>query len=219
MARSKSAGALLYQIIRAWPIITAGAMMVVMTTVTFYLITAYTPTFGKVELKLSGQDSFLVTLLVGATNFFWLIAIGALSDRIGRRNILIACTIAGLMSAYPAMSWLVSAPSFPRLLAVELWLSFLFGSYNGAMVVYLTEVVPPNISASAFSVAYSLATALFGGFTPAICTYLIQLSGDRAAPGAWLSVAALVGLLGILGTGRLSVSRNLGAGIAASPAK
>lgn len=207
LRRPEAASDLLSQIVRAWPTIIAGALMVVMTTVSFYLITAYTPTFGKVELKLSSQSSFLVTLIIGAANFIWLIVMGALSDRIGRRIILITCTIAAILTAYPAMNWLVSAPGFERLLAVELWLSFLYGSYNGAMVVYLAEIVPPSISSSAFSVSYSLATALFGGFTPAISTYLIKLSGDQAAPGAWLSFAAVLGLIGILVVGRLTVGR------------
>src|SRR5260370_21871610 len=48
-----------------------------------------------------------------------------------------------------------------RLLAVELWLSFLYASYNGAMVVYLTELMPPLVRTSAFSIAYSLAAAIF----------------------------------------------------------
>ena len=49
-----------------------------------------------------------------------------------------------LVTAYPALAWLVDAPSFARLLAVELWLSFLYGSYNGAMVVCLTEIMPAS---------------------------------------------------------------------------
>src|SRR2546429_3128390 len=52
--------------------------------------------------------------------------------------------------------------SLPRLLAVELWLSCIFGSYNGAMVVFLTEIMPINVRTSGFSLAYSLATAIFG---------------------------------------------------------
>ena len=44
-----------------------------------------------------------------------------------------------------------------------------------------------------FSVAYSLATALFGGFTPAVSTYLIQVSGNRAVAGLWLMFAATCG--------------------------
>jgi hypothetical protein len=104
------------------------------------------------------------------------------------------------------MQWLITAPSFERLLLVELWLSFIFGSYNGAMVPYLAEVVPVEVRAAGFSIAYSLATALFGGFTPAISTYLIHFTGDRAIPGAWLSFASILGLVGVLLLGRM-VSR------------
>jgi MHS family citrate/tricarballylate:H+ symporter-like MFS transporter len=96
------------------------------------------------------------------------------------------------------MLWLVREPSFARLLAVELWLSFLFASYNGAMVVFLTEIMPIDVRTSGFSLAYSLATAIFGGFTPAISTYLIHRTGNRAVPGLWLSLAAATGFAAAL---------------------
>jgi len=103
-----------------------------------------------------------------------------------------------LITAYPVMLWLVAAPSFSRLLTVELWLSFLFGSYNGAMVVFLTEIMPISVRATGFALAYSLATAVFGGFTPAISTYLIHFTGNQAVPGLWLSLAAACGLVASL---------------------
>lgn len=162
------------------------------------MITAYTPTFGNSVLRLGNKDSLIVTLCVGASNLFWLPVMGALSDRVGRRPILLIFTILMLVTAYPAMLWLVRAPSFTRLLAVELWLSFLYGSYNGAMVVFLTEIMPANVRTSGFSLAYSLATALFGGFTPAVSTYLIHFAGNRAVPGLWLSFAAACGLAAAL---------------------
>jgi hypothetical protein len=90
---------------------------------------------------------------------------------------------------------------------VELWLSFLFGSYNGAMVVSLTEIMPISVRTSGFALAYSLATAVFGGFTPALCTYLIHLTGNRAVPGLWLSVASACGLAGAL-LGKLDIDSN-----------
>src|SRR5437899_8856845 len=158
-----------------WGIVVIGIMMVTMTTVSFYMITAYTPTFGNSVLHLANLDSLIVTLCVGASNLFWLPVMGALSDRIGRRPLLFVFTALMLVTAYPAMVWLVGSPSFTRLLTVELWLSFIFGSYNGAMVVFLTEIMPIDVRTSGFSLAYSLATAVFGGFTPAISTYLIHL--------------------------------------------
>jgi MFS family permease len=119
---------------------------------------------------------------------------GSLSDRIGRRPQLITAAIAAIISGYPTMLWLTSHPSIERLLIAEIWFSLIFAGYNGAMVVYLTEIMPAEIRTSSFSLAYSLAVAIFGGFTPAICTWLIHLGKNRAAPGIWLSVAAVLSL-------------------------
>jgi hypothetical protein len=65
------------------------------------------------------------------------------------------------------------------------------------MVVFLTEIIPAKVRASGFSLAYSLATA-FGGFTPFIVTALIKVTHDRAMPGAWLTAAAVAGLIATL---------------------
>lgn len=181
-----------------WRTVLGGMLLVAMTTATFYLITVYTPTFGKAVLKLSTEDSLLVTLCVAVSNFIWLPIGGALSDRIGRRPILIAITLLAMFTSYPALSALAAAPSFGRMLIVLLWLSFLFGMYNGAMVVALTEIMPANVRVAGFSLAYSLATAIFGGFTPVISTWLIEFTSDKAAPGYWLSFASACGLLATL---------------------
>ena len=183
-------------------IVTLGAMMVILTTVSFYFITAYTPTFGKTALRLGETGTLLVTAGIGVSNFVWLPVMGALSDRVGRRPLLLAFAGLTLFTAYPALLWLTGAPSLGRLLAVGLWLSFLYGGYNGAMVVALTEVMPRAVRTAGFSLAYSLATALFGGFTPAVCTLLIHALGSKAAPGLWLSFAAACGLLSAWRLGR-----------------
>ncbi len=185
---------ILRSLLAHWHVVLIGTLLVVTTTVSFYLITAYTPTFGTSVLGLSAMSALLVTLCVAASNLLWLPLMGALSDRIGRRPLLIACTATLLVCAYPLMLWLTSAPSVARLLVTTLVLSFLYASYNGAMVVFLTELMPVPVRTTGFALAYSLATALFGGFTPAICTYLIHATGNRAMPGLWLSLAAACGL-------------------------
>jgi MFS family permease len=182
----------------SWRIVIIGTMLATMTTVSFYMITAYTPTFGSSVLHLASIDSLIVTLCVGASNLFWLPVMGTLSDKVGRRPLLVGCTLLMLVTAYPVMLWLAQEPSFPRLLTVELWLSFIYGSYNGAMVVFLTEIMPVSVRTSGFALAYSFATAIFGGFTPAISTYLIHMTGNRAVPGLWLSFAAACGLAAAL---------------------
>ena len=184
-----------------WGKLLTGVGLVTMTTVSFYMITAYTPTFGGL-LHLKPMDNLIVTFCVGVSNLIWLPVMGAVSDRVGRRPILIACAVLMLLTAWPVMAWLASGPSFARLMTVELWLSFLYASYNGAMIVFLTEVIPAEVRASGFSLAYSLATALFGGFTAAISTWLIHETRSNAAPGLWLTFAAVCGLAATFAAGK-----------------
>src|SRR5258708_6644462 len=183
-------GEIMKSMLSNWGVVLAGMGMVIMTTVSFYMITAYTPTFGKEVLKLSFIDALVVTVFVGLSNLVWLPLSGAISDRIGRRPVLLFFTILTVLTSYPAVQWLVADPSFLRLLGVELWLSFLYGSYNGAMVVALTEVMPVEVRTTGFSLAYSLATTI-GGVTPALSTSLLHATGNTAAPRARVAGAAV----------------------------
>jgi MFS transporter, MHS family, citrate/tricarballylate:H+ symporter len=181
-----------------WRIIVLGMMLAAMTTVTFYFVTVYTPTFGKNVLKLSTQDALLVTLLVGITNFIWNPVGGALSDRIGRKPVLLAIAGLSFVTAYPALLWLTAAPTFGKLLAVEMMFSFYFGVYSGTMLGALVEVVPAHVRTTCFSLAFALAAALFGTFTPFASTILIDRTGDKASPGFWLMCAAASGFIAAL---------------------
>ncbi|MEI9903027.1 MAG: MFS transporter [Asticcacaulis sp.] len=180
--------------VASWGIILRGALLAVMTTVFFYMITAYTPTYGSKVLALTLRDSLFVTMCVGLCNFILLPTMGGLSDRVGRVPLLIGAALVAIFAGYPVMHWLVQAPSFGRLMTAEILFSTVYATYNGAFIVYLTEMMPERVRTVGFSLAYSLATAIFGGFTPAISTELIHLTGDKAMPGAWLSVAAFIAL-------------------------
>jgi MFS family permease len=193
-ARRPSAMEVFKSVAKSWKIIMLGTLLVILTTVSFYMITAYTPTFGTTVLNLSVRQTLTASLCIGLSNFILLPVMGSLSDRAGRRSQLITAAIVAMISGYPTMLWLTSQPSFERLLIAELWFSLIYTGYNGAMVVYLTEIMPAEIRTSSFSLAYSLAVAIFGGFTPAICTWLIHLGKNRAAPGIWLSLAAVLSL-------------------------
>jgi MFS family permease len=177
-----------------WRMIALGTLLATMNAVSFYMISAYTPTFGGAVLHLAARNNMGVLLCVGASNFFWLPVMGAMSDRLGPRTLLGTASVLVLLTAHPVLSWLVGAPSLSRLMTVELWLSLLYATYNAAMLPFLAEIMPTDVRTAGFSLAHSTAS-VFGGFTPAIATLLIHATGDRAAPGLWLSFAAACGLL------------------------
>jgi MFS transporter, MHS family, citrate/tricarballylate:H+ symporter len=197
MKRHPTASEVFASALENWRIVILGMMIAILTTTTFYFITVYAPGFGK-ELKLSAADSLLVTLLVAVTNFFWNPVGGALSDRIGRKPVLLTIAVLSLLTAYPALHWLAAAPSFGKLLTVEMMFSFYFGVYSGTMLGCLVEIVPAHVRTTCFSIAFALAAGLFGTFTPFASTWLIQQTGDRASPGYWLMFAAVLGIIAAL---------------------
>jgi len=185
-------------------LVVLGMLLSVLTTVSFYMITAYTPTFGSSVLHLASHQVLLVTLFVGASNFVLVPTMGALSDKVGRRPQLAVTAIAAVLTAAPLYIWLVAAPTVPKLLFVELWFSVIFASSSGAMVPFLTKIMPASVRTTGYSLAFSLATAIFGGFTPAISTALIGMTGSRAMPALWLSFAAVLALIAVALLGGVS---------------
>jgi MFS transporter, MHS family, citrate/tricarballylate:H+ symporter len=215
MKRHPSASEVFASAMANWRIVILGMMIAILTTTTFYFVTVYTPTFGKSVLKLSTQDALLVTLLVAVTNFIWNPVGGAVSDRLGRKPVLLTIAVLSLLTAYPALNWLVAAPSFGKMLAVEMMFSFYFGIYSGTMLGCLVEIVPAHVRTTCFSLAFALAAALFGTFTPFASTWLIDHTGDKASPGFWLMFAAALGIVATLAVYRRGVQIEIREAVAA----
>jgi MFS family permease len=198
----RTAASYLRDLATHWRICLTGALIMTVSGTSFYFIAIYAPTFGTIYLKLQDTLVMQATLWIGLLSFILLPTMGFLSDVIGRYRQLVICASLMLVTAYPAVAWIAAAPSFNRLLLAFVWLSVLSCGYIGAMVAYLTEILPRGIRVATFSLAYSLGAAIFGGFTPAICTYLIDVTGTNAAPGVWLAFASLLGLGALLAVRR-----------------
>ncbi|MPW45706.1 tricarballylate/proton symporter TcuC [Acinetobacter guerrae] len=191
-----------------WKVVLIGMSMVATTTTMFYFITVYTPTYGKEVLHLTTAESLIATVMVGISNFILLPIGGYLSDKFGRKPLLITTTTLIFITAYPLLSWLTQNISLSHMLMALLWLSLLYSFYNGALVVSLTEMMPSSVRIAGFSVAYSLATSVFGGLTPMIATYLVEQSGSKSMPAFWLMFAAIVSLIATLIVFRQRQSQN-----------
>ncbi|HMA51794.1 MAG TPA: tricarballylate/proton symporter TcuC [Magnetospirillaceae bacterium] len=195
-----------------WRLVGTAMMMITLTAVMFYLITAYMAGFGSEVLHLSQIDSFLATICTGLANLIWIPIMGSLSDRVGRAPILMVAAATIAVVSYPCMEWLVAEPSLTRLLMVEMFLGSLYGMWQGVLIISIVEIMPAEVRAAGWSVAYSLTYAIFGGFTPALVTWLIHETGDKGMPGAALVPAAVIGLIGtILARKHLGQARVLAA--------
>jgi MFS transporter, MHS family, citrate/tricarballylate:H+ symporter len=191
-----------------WQIVAVGVMFTILNTTMFYFVNTYTALYGKL-LMLPPLSNFTVALTVGTLSFVLLPVAGAISDRVGRWPLLVAAPVLVAATAYPAMSWLVAAPDFARLLIVQAWLAILYAMYAGTLVPFVAEFMPAKVRSSGYAIIISLANGIFGTFTPFISTFLINETNDFASPGLWLSAAALLSLMASLAARRMHTRTSL----------
>jgi len=200
---ARTTGEIIRILLEHWQIVLIGVLLTILNTTMFYFVNTYTALYGNL-LRLDPLGNFTVALGVGTASFILLPVFGTLSDRIGRWPLLIVAPLLILATAYPAMSWLVAAPSFSRLLVVEFWLAILYAMYAGALVPFVVEIMPAKVRSSGYAIILSFANGIFGTFTPFIVTALISMTHNRASPALWLSAAAAVSLVGAVSARRFA---------------
>ncbi|HYK79857.1 MAG TPA: tricarballylate/proton symporter TcuC [Micropepsaceae bacterium] len=200
---ARTTGEIMRILLEHWQVVLIGVLLTILNTTMFYFVNTYTALYGNL-LRLDPLGNFTVALGVGTASFILLPVFGALSDRVGRWPLLIGAPLLILATAYPAMSWLVAAPSFSRLLVVEFWLAILYAMYAGALVPFVVELMPAKVRSSGYAIILSFANGIFGTFTPFIVTALISMTDNRASPALWLSAAAAVSLVGAVSARRFA---------------
>lgn len=165
-------------------------------TVSFYVVLVNMPTFAHKNLGLPLDQVLLVQMLAVGLMTVVIPLSGALSDRLGRRPVLMAFTLAFFVMVYPLYVWVAAAPSVERLLIMQLLLCTAIGGFFGPAPTALAEQFPVEVRSTGVSVAYNVAVMVFGGFAPLIVTWLSKVLGTPVAPSFYVLFACLLTLLG-----------------------
>lgn len=165
-------------------------------TVSFYVVLVNMPTFAHKNLGLPLDQVLLVQMLAVALMTLVIPLSGALSDRLGRRPVLLAFTLAFFVMVYPLYVWVAAAPSIERLLVMQVLLCSAIGGFFGPAPTALAEQFPVQVRSTGVSVAYNVAVMVFGGFAPLIVTWLSKVLGTPVAPAFYVLFACLLTLLG-----------------------
>lgn len=195
--KAPTVGEICSSLITGWRTIVICMGMVAMATVTAQTVTTYAPTYIK-SLNLGEHVGFITLFFVGLSILFWLPITATIADKVNRKTMLVVVTLAGVITAYPMLSWLAAEPTVFKFVVFELWFSFLYASYSSVQVAAMVELVPASARTAGYSFAQAVAAAVLGGFTPMIATWLNHTFNSNAMVGVWLGVNALISLLAVL---------------------
>lgn len=168
----------------------AAFFFTALPNVGFYTFATYTPTFLRNEAGLSLGDAYIVNMIGLATYAALTLVVGRLSDKFGRRPILMIHAGAFFVSAIPVYLMMASG-SFVLALVVQIPAMLIMSCYSGPGTAALTELFPTRLRYSGMALPYNLSSAFFGGTAPLIATALIAWLGTPLAPAFWAMVVAI----------------------------
>jgi MHS family proline/betaine transporter-like MFS transporter len=178
---------------REWRAILQVVGLALLMGVAFYLIFVYLVTYFTDVVHLKEA----VSLQINTANMIVLLLVtpiaALLSDRFGRKPVLLAGAVGLFVAAYP-MFWLLHH-SDPWLdFGGQLGFAVLAALFFAVVPVTMVEAFPTNVRCSAIAVGYNLALGLIGGTSPMVATFLIQRTNDDLSPAYYLMAAAVISL-------------------------
>ena len=180
-----------------WRIMLLGLIILAYGTIGTY-VSVYMTTFAQDTLHMSSGPAFAVAVVSNLATLVGGLYGGWLSDRIGRRPVMIWPNLVKLLITYPAFLWLIKVRTPVALLAGMGLLSLIGSIATGGFYVALAESLPKSIRGSAFATIYAVAIATFGGTCQLIIRWLIHATGDPMSPAWYLLAATVIGQIAML---------------------
>ncbi|HXE53508.1 MAG TPA: MFS transporter [Tepidisphaeraceae bacterium] len=177
-------------------IIILGLIVLAYGTISTYVMN-YMTTFAQDTLKIAAGPAFAVTVVSNLTRLVGNLYGGGLSDRFGRRPIMIWPNWLALLLSYPVFLWVVESRSTVALLAGMGLLNLITGFPFGAFYAALAESLPKPIRGGAFATIYAISITVFGGSCQLVVRWLIHVTGNPMAPAWYLLIATAIGQIAI----------------------
>lgn len=175
-----------------------GLLMLASATIATYTMN-YMTTFANRTLGFAAAQAFGATVVAGTSAMIGALLGGLVSDRLGRRPVMMGASVALLLLALPCFWLMVQVHALATLLGGTAVIAVLVGMIAATIVASLTESLPVGLRSGALGVIYALAISTFGGSAQFMVTWLIAVTGSPFAPGWYMTGAVALGLAGMLG--------------------
>jgi MFS family permease len=177
-------------VILAFALISSG-------TIGIYILN-YMTTYAITTLHMPTTVSLVATLVLGVCILLFSLIGGWLSDKVGRKPLLIVSRILFILGAYPGFILINEFKNATALLTVTAFLAAFFSLGAGVVLTIIPESLPKPVRSAGLGISYALGVTLFGGTAQLVVAWLIHLTDDPLSPAWYLIASSIVGLIAAL---------------------
>jgi MHS family proline/betaine transporter-like MFS transporter len=178
------------------PVLAAFGMSAI-GTVGNYTYNIFLPTYASRTLGLPPTTAYVSATIAAVVLTVLTPVMGAISDRIGRKPLLLASSILYGVISFPLFSYLSTEPDGTKLILVQALSAVLLAMYAGPLCAILAELFPTKVRFTALSIGYGMSVTLFGGCAPFIAEYLISVTHNPVSPAYFLIFAAIISTISL----------------------
>ncbi|NGQ96995.1 MFS transporter [Brevibacillus sp. SYP-B805] len=189
----------LLQVIREHPReLLIGTSLSILWVVCVYSLIIFMPTYVQKTLHFDSSQAFLASLIGNIFMVVGCVFSGTLSDIFGRRRVLALSALFMLVGVYPLLGWVEASHSTVTLVVVQTVFCLMVAMFVGVAPSALSEIFPTRVRSTGMSLSYNIAVTIFGGFAPAILTWLTQNTGNTFAPAWYVMAGAVITLVAVI---------------------
>ena len=180
-----------------------GFSLLIPGTVAFYVWFVFIPAYVARELQLAFSYAMLSSLISGITLVLIIPFMGHLSDRVGGWRVLVTGVIVFGLLAYPMLHYVIAAPSFERLLTIQIICAIPIAGFWAPMPGLLAHLFPTEVRSTGMSISYNMVSLLFGGLAPFTLTWLVGKTASNYVPAYYVIGCTILSLLAMLLAARI----------------
>ncbi|QJY44776.1 MFS transporter [Pseudonocardia broussonetiae] len=182
---------------RQWRLLSQSVLITSLNAASFFMLVGYLPSFTVRTLGLKGAMAFMPTVLAIVTMLGAELVAARLSDRIGRRPVLLASGVWLLVLSWPAFLLITSGAMGPMVAGLVV-MGIGAGAFTAVTNPAIIELFSTSVRVTGHGITYNLAIAVFGGSAPYLLTWLGDASGSAVVGAFYIMAVALIAIPAVL---------------------
>jgi MHS family proline/betaine transporter-like MFS transporter len=182
-------------------ILSAGSLG--MLSANIYL-RVYLPSFATTRLGLPAWSPYVLLLITSATTLTLVPTVARYVTRRNAMGIMMVTLLVMIAVIWPVMRFVGNRPSVPSMILGFLLLAILGAIYSAPQAWFISTLFPTAVRGAGLAVSYNIGVLLFGGFAPAIYTWLVAVTGSNQAPAIYVAGASAASIVSLIALGRIT---------------